>query len=106
MQITKLEDMRLGWFIGNFDPSVHKTTEFEVSVKYFKAGDEEKEHFQRIAWEVTVIVHGEAMIGDKICKTGDIIKIDPLEAAGFRAITDVSLVAVKFPSLPDDKVFV
>ncbi len=104
MRIAKLDDMRLGWFIGNFDPTVHKTSEFEVSVKYFKAGDEEKGHFQRVAWEVTVIVHGEARIGDEVCKAGDIVTIEPLEVAGFLALTDVSLVAVKFPSLPDDKV--
>jgi hypothetical protein len=96
--------MRLGWFIGNFQPSVHITTEFEASVKYFKAGEEERDHFQRVAWEVTVIVQGEALIGGEICKSGDIITIEPLEVAGFRAITDVSLVAIKFPSLPDDKV--
>jgi len=104
LQITKLNEMHLGWFIGNFQPSVHKTKDFEASVKYFKAGEEEKEHFQRVAWEVTVIVHGEAMIGSEICKAGDIITIEPLETAGFRAITDVSLVAIKFPSLPNDKV--
>jgi hypothetical protein len=104
LQKAKLGDMHLGWFIGNFHPTVHLTTDFEVSVKYFKPNDVEPEHFQLIATEITVIIEGEALIGGEICKAGDIITIPPLEVAGFKAITNVSLIAIKFPSLPNDKV--
>ena len=104
MKIQKLTDMRLGWFIGDFEPVVHRTSTFEASVKYFKAGEVEPSHFQRIATEITVIVSGIAKMNDLTLSDGDIVTIEPNEAANFQAISDVSLIAIKFPSLPSDKV--
>ena len=104
MRIDKLVDMRLGWFIGNFTPSVYKSEHFEASVKYFKPGDREPRHYQKIATEITGIISGEARIDGLHLGPGDIITIEPNESADFEAISDVSLVAIKFPSIPSDKV--
>ena len=104
MKIDKLVDMRLGWFIGNFTPSVHKSEHFEVSVKYFKSGDTEPRHYQKTATEITVIISGEARIDGLYLKQGDIVTIEANESADFEALSDVSLVAIKFPSIPSDKV--
>ena len=104
MKIDKLSDMRLGWFIGNFEPVVHKSEHFEASVKYFKMGDTEPRHFQRIATEITVIISGKARMNEYYLEAGDIITIEPNEAADFEALSEVSLIAIKFPSIPSDKV--
>ena len=104
MKIENLSGMHLGWFIGDFTPVVHRTSHFEASVKYFKAGEREPSHFQRIATEITVIISGNAKINDTNLNPGDIVTIEPNEAADFLAITDVALIAIKFPSLPSDKV--
>jgi mannose-6-phosphate isomerase-like protein (cupin superfamily) len=106
VKISRLQDFKLGWFIGNFSPSLFQTKEFEICVKYFKAGDLEKEHYQNVATEVTAIISGTAKIGSVEVGPGDIIEIGPLEVASFEAVTDVALVAIKFPSLPEDKVLV
>lgn len=104
MKIDKIKDMHLGWFIGNFEPVVHKTQLFEASVKYFQLGEVEQQHYQRIATEITVIVSGTARMNKVFLQAGDIVTIDPEEIADFEALSDVSLIAIKFPSLPDDKV--
>jgi quercetin dioxygenase-like cupin family protein len=104
MKITKLADMRLGWFIGDFEPVVHRTSDFEASVKYFKIGESEPRHYQRVATEITVIITGTAKIENYMLGPGDIITIEPNEPADFIAITDVALIAIKFPSIPSDKV--
>lgn len=104
MQIDKLSEMTGGWFIGNFKPAVIQSTDFEVCVKTYLAGQVEAAHYQRVATEVTVIICGEARMGSEMIQTGDIVTIYPNEVADFEAITDVSLVAVKFPSSPSDKV--
>ena len=104
MKIDKLADMRLGWFIGDFMPVVHQTEHFEASVKYFKTGDREPRHYQRIATEITVIVSGKARMNEIFLQAGDIVTIEPNETADFEALTDVSLIAIKFPSIPADKV--
>jgi hypothetical protein len=43
-------------------------------------------------------------MGDHTLSAGDIILLEPFEIADFEALTDVSLVALKTPSLPADKV--
>ena len=39
MKKAKLSDMKGGWFIGNFEPSLYKTNDCEVAVKTYKKGD-------------------------------------------------------------------
>jgi hypothetical protein len=106
LKISRLDEFTLGWFIGDFSPAIYRTALFEVCIKFFKAGDVEPSHYQMIATEITAIISGEALLGGKRVKQGDIIEIGPAEIVNFEALTDVSLVAIKFPSLPKDKVVV
>lgn len=103
-RIHRLSDFSGGWLVGNFVPCLLRNEHVEVCVKNFKQGDTEPYHYQRTATEWTIIISGVCVIGDITLGPGDIIEIPPLEVAGFRALTDVSLVAVKSPSLPSDKV--
>ena len=103
MTLHKLNDMTGGWFIGNFEPSLLQTSEFEVAVKRYKAGDYEKEHFHKQAVEFTVIINGEVEMAGKKFVDGDIIRIEKNEATDFIAITDVITVVVKMPSEANDK---
>lgn len=104
MRRSKLEDMTGGWFIGDFYPAVAQSKEFEVTVRRYVTGDREPKHFQLLATEVTVIVEGRARMGDQFLETNDIILLEPKESYDFEALTDVTVVAVKFPSIPNDKV--
>lgn len=99
-----MSKMTGGWFIGNFTPSVVKTSDFEVCVKNYAMGVREPAHYQLTATEVTVIIQGKARMGSQVLNAGDIVTLAPFEVADFEALTDVALVAVKFPSLPADKV--
>jgi mannose-6-phosphate isomerase-like protein (cupin superfamily) len=106
MRIDKLSDMIGGWFVGDFSPSAHRTKDFEVAIKRVAKGVTEAAHFQRIATEITVVAEGTARMGEIILFPGDIITIFKGERADFEALTDVVLVALKFPSVPQDKVVV
>ena len=106
MKIDKIENMPGGWFIGNFFPSVIQTEEFEICVKRYKAGQIESLHFQLVATEVTVVISGKIRMGGKTFGPNDIILLEPGEVCDFEAKTDTVLVAVKTPSLPEDKVVV
>ena len=92
-----------GWFIGDFEPSLYKTTDFEVSVKYYKSGTHEKKHVHKISTEYTVIVSGVVRMNDVEYSTGDIIIIEPNESTDFKCITDVITTVVKTPSTKNDK---
>ncbi|CAN2170243.1 hypothetical protein MCETARE7_00034 [Candidatus Nanopelagicaceae bacterium] len=103
MKRISLEDTTGGWFVGNFTPSILKNEKFEVCVKRYKSGEKEPRHFQLLAREITVVISGTARMGSEILRENDVILLEPLEEYDFEALTDVVLVAVKSPSLPDDK---
>jgi hypothetical protein len=98
--------MRGGWFVGNFEPAVLSSLEFEVGIKQYSAGAKEDAHVHRIATELTAIVCGRALFNETEFGAGDIVEILPGEAVSFEALTEVTTVVVKVPSLPGDKYFV
>ena len=87
MKTFRLEDMKGGWFVGDFMPTCFKTKEFEVACKHYKKGDVEEKHVHKIATEVTLIVVG----------------LDPGDATDFCALEDTINVVVKIPSVAGDK---
>ena len=106
MENYKLDDFFKGWIVGNFSPSLFLNSEFEVGVKFFKKGDTELAHKQIIATEITVIIEGKIRLGSSEYNRGDVILIPPNEVADFESLTDSSLVCIKYPSIPNDKVVV
>lgn len=92
-----------GWFIGNFEPSLLRSENFEVAVKHYKAGEREETHHHRVATEITVIVSGDVEMMGRRWAAGDIVLIEPGEATSFVAITDTVTVVVKTPSVLGDK---
>jgi len=103
MKLFNLGDMVKGWFVGDFEPTVLQTKDFEVAVKHYKRGDYEDYHVHKIATEITVIVYGWARMGENAVSAGDIIVIEPNEPTDFRAISNVITVCVKVPSVKGDK---
>jgi hypothetical protein len=99
-----LENMVGGWFIGNFQPSVHESKDFEVTIRHYLKGETEPRHYQRIATEITVIVLGKARMGDQTLNPNDILTVLPNEILDFEALEDCTIVAIKFPSIPSDKI--
>jgi mannose-6-phosphate isomerase-like protein (cupin superfamily) len=103
MQKTELKDFIGGWFIGDFVPSLLPSSDYEVAVKYYKAGDIEPLHVHKIANEFTVIVEGEVKMNNQLYKSGDIVQIEPGEYTDFVALTKTITVVVKTPSVKNDK---
>ncbi len=103
MKIERLDGMTKGWFIGAFEPTLCKTSDFEVAVKKYKMGDREEAHHHKIATEYTVILDGRACMGGHYMDDGDICVVEPGESVDFFAVTDVTTVVVKTPSVSGDK---
>ena len=104
MQILRLESFPGGWFVGDFEPTLFRNRDFEVAVKFFLRGDAEPEHYQRVATEITVVIDGRCRMGSCELSPGDLMVVEPGEAFDFEALTNVTIVALKFPSLPHDKI--
>ncbi len=103
MKTAKLDDMVKGWFIGNFEPSLHKTNDVEVAVKTYPAGAAEEWHYHKIATEFTVIISGEVEMNGQRFGAGDIIVMEPNEGTDFRTLTEVVTTVVKLPGANNDK---
>lgn len=103
MKKFNLNDMIRGWIIGNFDPSLLKTNEFEIAVKRYKAGEYEETHYHKISTEYTVIVSGIVEMSGVIYNQDDILIIPKMEETDFKAITDVVTVVIKVPFSKNDK---
>ncbi len=103
MKIFRLEDMIKGWFVGNFNPTILSTTEVEVAVKNYKAGDYEPSHHHKLATEITVIADGQVRMNGINYSAGAIIVIEPNQATDFLAVTDVITTVVKYPGVNNDK---
>ena len=103
MKKFNLDDFTLGWIIGNFEPSIVKTNQFEVSIKKYNKGDYEQAHYHKTADEITVIIVGKVLMNGKKFAEKDIILIEKEEPTDFKVISDTITVVIKIPSSPGDK---
>lgn len=99
----KLSDMTRGWFIGDFEPSLLKTKDFEVGILTHKKGDLWPEHYHKIATEYTVLISGSMTICGELIESGTIFVLNPYEIADPVFHEDCVIVVVKTPSVKGDK---
>jgi len=103
MDISRIEDYKDGWFIGNFKPSAFETEQFEVCYKTHYAGEKWDTHYHKVSTEINYLIEGEMIIQGITIKSGDVFIIHPFEIADPVFITDCKLVIVKTPSKTNDK---
>jgi quercetin dioxygenase-like cupin family protein len=103
MDIFKIQDMKGGWFIGDFEPSIYKTKEFEVGVKTHPKGEVWDTHYHKLATEINYLIDGKMIIQDTELNSGDIFVLHPNEVANPIFLEDCSIVTVKTISSIGDK---
>lgn len=103
MKKTKLSEMWRGWFIGNFEPSVLKTEDFEVGVLTHHKGEQWPKHYHKVATEYNVLVEGSMTIQGQKLEKGDVFIFEPGDIADPEFHEDCTVVCVKVPSIKGDK---
>ena len=103
MKLNNLNEMKKGWFVGDFEPTLIRTRTVEAAVKCYRAGDYESSHYHKIATEITVVVQGIIEMNGRQYQENDIIVIEPGERTDFKAITDSKCTVVKYPGAVNDK---
>ncbi len=98
-----LSELKGGWIVGDFEPSLIRSVEVEVAVKYYTAGQVEPRHHHKVAEEITVLAVGRARMCERTFEVGDIIHLEPNESTAFEALEDCVTVVIKRPSVPSDK---
>lgn len=103
MNVTKLDDYVRGYFIGNFEPSILKTSEFEVAVLFHPKGEKWPAHYHKECVEYNVLIDGSMTVQGKMLNSGDVFVFDAGEIADPVFHEDCRVVCVKVPSIPTDK---
>jgi quercetin dioxygenase-like cupin family protein len=103
MKLYKLKDFTKGWIVGDFDPAIIKTKDFEFMVRDYKKGDKEARHVHKKADEISVVVSGKFKMNGKLLEKGDIVHLEPGVDADFECLEDGSNAVIKTPSVKGDK---
>lgn len=106
MKTFNLENFTRGWFIGDFEPSIFKTSQFEVGLLFHKKGEDKSSHYHKIATEYNVLIKGKMEINSVIIEEGTIFIIEPGEIVKPIFYEDCSILCVKSPSIIGDKYIV
>ena len=102
MKVMKLDDFTRGWFVGNFEPAMYKTSQFEAGVLIHKAGESWPAHYHT-GVEINCLLAGTIKMHNMILEPGTVFMIEPFEVADPEFLTDCVVVVVKTPSVPGDK---
>lgn len=103
MNITKITDYVRGWFIGDFEPTVLRTKDFEVGVLRHHKGEKWPSHYHKHSVEYNVLVSGKMIVQGKELNSGDVFVFEKGEIADPVFLEDCTVVCVKVPSIPSDK---
>ncbi len=106
MKVFDIKDMKAGWFIGDFEPSVFKNPFFEVAHHQHEAGYVTPRHTHKIAQELTYIVKGKLLVDGQELSAGHMFIYEPNDIADVKVLEDVDVIVVKWPSVPSDKYMV
>jgi hypothetical protein len=94
-----------GWFIGDFPEAVVRTRDFEVNYQLNPKGHTPS-HLHKIITEVTLVISGRMLVNGQLFEHGDIFILEPGDIGQVEYLDDCATVAIKFPSIPDDKYYV
>ena len=103
MILSNIKQYKMGWWIGNFSPTLLKTPDFEIAHHSYKKDFKDVPHTHKIATEYNYIVSGRLTATGKALGPGDIFVYEPGEVADVTFQEDSELIIVKTPSLPNDK---
>ena len=103
-EVHHVDEFVGGWFLGDFLPSLLRTTSFEVGLKTHKKGEQIASHRHNLLTEYTVVVKGRILINGRIMQEKEVFVLYPREGVVAEPLTEeVWLICVKVPSIPSDK---
>jgi hypothetical protein len=101
MKLNRIENMKGGWFVGNFEPTCFKTDQFEVSYKVHKKDEQWDTHYHTKVTEINYLIRGKMILQGQLLLPGDIFTLYPYEIADPEFIEETEIICVKVPSSND-----
>jgi hypothetical protein len=104
VKVDRLENMKRGWLIGDFAPSILRTSAFEVAYLHHKKGEIWPAHVHNLADEYNVLIRGSMKLNNEILAQGDIFIIKRGMLVKPTFLEDCEILCIKVPSIPSDKI--
>ena len=103
MKVYNLKDYVRGWIVGDFEPSILRTPDFEVGLLEHSKGEYWAPHIHKISDEYNVLIEGKMRICNREINPGDIFIIEKNQIADPVFLEDCKVLVIKVPSCPGDK---
>jgi len=103
IKTSRLEDMKRGWLIGDFSPSILRTSAFEVAYLLHKKAEVWPAHVHNVADEYNVLIRGSMKLNNEELCQGDIFIIKKGMLVKPTFYEDCEILCIKVPSIPSDK---
>lgn len=103
MIIDKISRFTRGWFIGDFEPSLLKTKEFEVALISHEKNEYIPKHYHAMAIEYNVLLSGKMIINDRTIEPGEIFAFEKNEPVDAKVLEPSKVLCIKVPSVIGDK---
>ena len=104
MKLYDPSDYIGGWFIGDFEPSIWRTSAYEVGYKHHVAGEPWAAHYHEHMDEITFLLEGTMQMQGQTLTGPVIFLLERNEIADPEFVTDCKVFVIKAPSVPGDKV--
>jgi len=98
-----LDNMKRGWLVGNFEPSILRTEQFEVAYMRHKKGEYWPPHLHKEISEYNVLIRGKMKMNNEIINEGDVFIIPKTMLTHAVFLEDCEVLCIKVPSVPTDK---
>jgi mannose-6-phosphate isomerase-like protein (cupin superfamily) len=98
-----LDNMKRGWLVGNFTPSILRTDVFEVAYMRHKKGEYWPPHVHNEISEYNVLIRGTMKMNNELINQGEIFNIPKKMLTHAVFLEDCEVLCIKTPSIPSDK---
>jgi quercetin dioxygenase-like cupin family protein len=105
MRFDRLENYERGWIVGDFEPSIYKTSSNDIGIIFAKKGDVGDGHYHLHHNEFNLIIDGSVRIENTVLKKLEIFIYEPNDKSFVEFIEDTTLLVFKNPSTKNDKFY-
>jgi hypothetical protein len=106
MNVYDIKDFKGGWLIGNFEPAILKTSNFELGIHTYLAGHNGQKHYHVLSNEYNCIISGAVLVNNKKLGPGDIFVFEPYEISDCQFLEDTTIIVARDFSDSNDKYLV
>ncbi|MBR3516852.1 MAG: hypothetical protein IKO10_11110 [Lachnospiraceae bacterium] len=102
MKHFRIDDMHLGFFVGDFEPTVFRTNAVEMAIKQIAKGTLDGGYYREIDTEIINVLSGEVECNGEHFQKGDILLFTQGEMISIFALEDSNVLISKLPGTKGD----